>query len=129
MPWPNDDRPGYPADTETKQFHMFKIDNRESLGLWVPDGQFWSFGIAVTTPRAMVRDHRAEYLGPAQVRLTPDVSAETGVEDDPLSATAHKAMLLFQEYTEHHLNKSPPDMEKAARNQRMAEDLAKALGL
>lgn len=72
MPWPNEDVPGFPADVEAKQFHLFKIDGGEAIGLWKPDHGVWDFGISVTSPKALVRDHQAEYLGPAQVRLTPD---------------------------------------------------------
>lgn len=45
-----------------------------------------------------------------------------------LIAVAEEAMQMFDGYAQLHLAKSPPDMDKAGRNVRMAQKLADALG-
>lgn len=58
----------------------------------------------------------------------PMIFPDHGYRADQLEGVAREARDLVHGYAQHHLAKTPPDLDKAARNVRMAEKLSLALG-
>lgn len=119
MPWPRPDRPGYPADNAVRQFHLFNVDGTETVMLWDPAKVWWDQGVIILRPEDLASSLTIDYLGPAQVRLTP-----ADGEEDNLARLIHKAAEQFRSYEAHHRAKGSE--EKAEVNKKWAERLEAA---
>lgn len=77
--WPDPAQPGVPSHPDKTGFHMIMYDGREYVFRWSPDQKFWDSGVAGASAGVIGARPGIRYLGPAQVRLTPE--AEGGTAD------------------------------------------------